>query len=60
MEKIVLFDNKINCCGCGACVNVCPQKAIDMKEDECGFLYPRVDKKKCVGCKLCKKVCCSE
>lgn len=57
MEKIVLFDNKINCCGCGACVNVCPQKAIDMKEDECGFLYPRVDKKKCVGCKLCKKVC---
>lgn len=57
MEDVILFKNKVNCCGCGACANICPQRAIKIKEDECGFLYPVIDKKKCVGCKLCKKVC---
>lgn len=28
-----------------------------MFEDECGFLYPKVDTEKCVGCHLCEKVC---
>lgn len=57
MEDIILFKNKVDCCGCGACANICPQRAIKIKEDKCGFLYPAIDKKKCVGCKLCKKVC---
>ena len=48
---------KRKCCGCTACYNACPKKAIAMVPDEEGFLYPTVDKMKCVGCGLCKKVC---
>ena len=54
---IKLFENKNKCCGCTACMNICPKKAISMKEDEEGFLYPIVDEEKCVECGLCKKVC---
>lgn len=45
------------CCGCTACENVCPKKAISMKGDALGFLYPEIDQEKCVGCGLCRKVC---
>ena len=38
-DKIILFDDKKNCCACGACMNVCPKDAIRMEEDEYGFLY---------------------
>lgn len=33
MSSIVLFDDKKDCCGCGACMNVCPKNAIRMAED---------------------------
>ena len=58
-EKIkhIKFEDKSACCGCTACKNVCPKDAIEMKEDEEGFLYPEVNKEKCVNCGLCKKVC---
>lgn len=46
-----------NCCGCTACMNVCPKAAIEMKEDFEGFLYPKLDKTKCINCGLCEKVC---
>ena len=49
--------NKMECCGCHACFNVCPVNAIEMKEDEKGFKYPIIDKEKCVNCGLCDKVC---
>ena len=45
------------CCGCGACVNICPYAAIEMVENSEGFLYPEINQKKCVNCGLCKKVC---
>ena len=48
---------KEECCGCTACKNNCPQKAIEMKADAEGFLYPIIDEKKCVNCGLCKKTC---
>lgn len=54
---IKLFENKNECCGCTACMNICPQRAIKMEKDEEGFLYPVVDKEKCIECGLCKKVC---
>ncbi len=58
METIpVLFTKKEDCCGCGACLNVCPRQAIAMKEDEYGYLYPEIDEEKCVRCGQCKKVC---
>lgn len=46
-----------NCCGCTACMNVCPKAAIEMKEDFEGFLYPELDETKCINCGLCQKVC---
>ena len=49
--------NKERCCGCEACVNVCPMHCITMKEDSEGFRYPYVDESKCIKCGACEKVC---
>ena len=49
--------DKKNCCGCTACMHICPVKCIEMKEDAEGFLYPVIDKKKCVNCHKCENVC---
>ena len=49
--------NPAFCCGCSACEQICPKNAITMTPDTLGFLYPKVDLKKCVECKLCEKVC---
>lgn len=54
---MVLFENKKDCCGCGACANICPKVAISMKEDEYGFIYPYIDEDKCIECGACTKVC---
>ena len=48
---------KGDCCGCEACVQICPKKCIDVSRDNQGFLYPQVDKESCVNCSLCEKVC---
>lgn len=45
------------CTGCGTCVASCPFKAISMKEDNEGFLYPYIDPSKCKKCGLCEKRC---
>ncbi|MDD4371680.1 MAG: Coenzyme F420 hydrogenase/dehydrogenase, beta subunit C-terminal domain [Anaerostipes sp.] len=57
MSKIILFNDKKDCCGCGACMNVCPKQAITMEKDEYSFIYPVIDEEKCVECEMCKKVC---
>ena len=57
MSKIVLFENKEDCCGCEACVNACPKQAIQMQEDEYGFRYPVIDEEHCVECGKCQTVC---
>ena len=49
--------NKSFCCGCAACVQICPKKCISLTEDKEGFLYPIVDKATCIDCGLCEKVC---
>ena len=54
---ITVFDKKQDCCGCTACKNICPTQAITMKADEEGFLYPLINLKLCIDCKLCRKVC---
>lgn len=50
-------ENKENCCGCTACKNICPKNAIEMKEDEEGFLYPVIDENRCINCNRCKNIC---
>lgn len=47
----------MHCTGCGLCLNLCPLKCIEMKEDEFGFLYPKIDDSKCVECGLCRSRC---
>ena len=54
---MIEINEKKNCCGCTACVAVCPKGCISMKEDEEGFFYPSVDKTQCVDCGACDKVC---
>lgn len=58
-EKIMTVADlqKIDCCGCSACEQKCPTKAIIMKEDIEGFLYPCIDEEKCINCGLCTRVC---
>lgn len=48
---------KSKCTGCFACYNICPKQAIEMQEDENGFIYPQINKDKCIECNLCKRVC---
>ena len=55
--NIYLNNDKANCCGCGACVNICPHCAISMAEDEYGFRYPQIDTALCTQCGLCAKTC---
>lgn len=49
--------NKVDCCGCNACGDICAKKAISFKTDIEGFWYPIVDKEKCVDCGLCETAC---
>lgn len=55
--KIILFNEKKDCCDCSACKNICPKDAIYMYLDEYGFEYPKIDMEKCILCGLCNKVC---
>ena len=60
-------NNKINniykmsldkeCTGCRTCEKICPKHAINMKENEEGFLIPKIDKKKCINCGKCLNIC---
>lgn len=52
-----LYISKDECCGCSACVNICPKQAIHMEYDIKGYLYPVISEELCVDCQLCKKVC---
>ncbi len=44
------------CTGCGMCADLCPKSAVEMKEKEHGFLFPKIDDR-CVNCGLCTASC---
>ncbi len=56
-NKTISLNKKEDCSGCRACEKSCPNKAINMKEDEEGFLYPYIDEKKCNSCGKCMSIC---
>ena len=49
--------DKNKCTGCFACYNICPKSAIEMVEDDLGYIYPKIIEEKCINCGLCKKIC---
>lgn len=51
------YCNDERCCGCMACVSVCPTSAVKIVTNEEGFLQPAKDADKCVDCLLCHEVC---
>lgn len=52
-----MIENDKECTGCEACKNICRQNAIKMIYSDEGFLYPYVQKEKCIQCGKCKNVC---
>lgn len=48
---------KEKCCGCGACLDFCPNGSITMTQDDDGFLYPSINQNKCIDCEECIKSC---
>lgn len=54
---MVDIKDKHMCCGCEACVQICPKQCISLIQDKEGFLYPKVNTIDCVDCGLCEKVC---
>lgn len=55
IEKV--YESIDKCCGCAACMNVCPKKAITMEYGDDGYLYPVINQEECIGCGLCQKKC---
>ena len=47
---MINFDFEKNCYGCELCENICPKDAIEIKENNEGFLNPVIDIKKCIHC----------
>ena len=54
---MINIQNKVDCCGCNACGDICGKHAISFVSDDEGFWYPKVDKTLCVDCSMCDKVC---
>ena len=55
--KNVNYLDKDTCTGCGLCYNICPVNAIEMKENQEGFLEPIIDENKCIDCEMCLNKC---
>ena len=53
---INVVDEK-KCCGCRACIDVCPKKCITTRVGTLGHVFPQVDSMKCINCNLCESVC---
>jgi|Deesub1362A_J573_1020465.scaffolds.fasta_scaffold00115_15 ferredoxin len=41
------------CCYCGTCSNVCPEKAIELSDNE----KVEIDNNACIKCGICVKAC---
>jgi formate hydrogenlyase subunit 6/NADH:ubiquinone oxidoreductase subunit I len=44
--------DKKTCIGCRKCANICPAKAITMRDK-----LPVIDRRKCIGCFCCQEFC---
>ena len=56
-SSLPCFPPTMTCCGCGACVSVCPTGALSLTESADGFLEAHIDREKCIECGACARVC---
>lgn len=55
IEEVVKTDL---CTGCGTCISLCPDSAIDLIEDNSKGIYiPKLNEEKCNQCGICFEVC---
>lgn len=54
---MIRIDDKAQCCGCTACMNMCPVQCIVMRRDREGFDYPVANPDLCISCGKCEDVC---
>lgn len=52
MSKYVAYIHN-NCVACGACMKICPKRAISIKYG----IKAKVNTDLCIGCGLCMKTC---
>jgi acetyltransferase-like isoleucine patch superfamily enzyme/coenzyme F420-reducing hydrogenase beta subunit len=55
--NVINIKRQEECSGCSACVDICGNKAIELKTDIEGFWYPVVNQELCINCGLCEKTC---
>jgi len=46
-----------DCCGCMACIDICPKQCITTKKGTLGAIFPKVNIDQCINCGQCEKVC---
>lgn len=51
------FLKQDKCTGCMSCYNICTKKCITIETDGEGFYIPVINKKTCVNCGACQRVC---
>ena len=55
IEEVVKNDL---CTGCGTCISICPNEAIELTIDgKKGIYIPKINKEKCNNCGICYDVC---
>lgn len=54
---MISLTDRRQCCGCSACADACPHRAITMTEDGMGFRYPEIDSRLCTDCGICDSIC---
>ena len=57
MKKTIEIISELECTGCAACYNICPNNSIKMLENDEGFKFPQIDKSTCIKCGLCIDIC---
>ena len=50
MNRDIRIVSEEQCTGCGACENICPMDAVELKEGKEGFLYPVIQTSRCIQC----------
>ena len=58
MNRFLENQVQSDCCGCSACVEVCPKNCLTIGKNDDGIIIPIISNKDaCIECGLCSKVC---